>query len=78
MSYNEVDELPEQIRYNLPKSAKIIFMNAYNSAWEHYKDYSRRFGSKCREELANKAAWSAVKKQYYTDAVPSFEKLMSC
>jgi cation transport regulator len=64
MPYDNIDELPDQIRYNLPRDAQTIFMSAFNSAWKQYKDPSKRHGSDSREKVANKVAWSAVKKQY--------------
>ena len=69
MPYDEIDELPEQVRFNLPRDAQNIFMKAYNSAWEQYKDPNKRRGSDSREEVANKIAWSAVKKQYDKDPI---------
>ena len=44
-------------------------MKAYNSAWGQYKDPKKRRGSESREEVANKVAWSAVKKQYDKDPI---------
>jgi cation transport regulator len=69
MPYDEIDELPEQVRFNLPRDAQNIFMKAYNSAWDQYKDPKKRRGSESRGEVANKVAWSAVKKQYDKDPI---------
>lgn len=69
MPYDDIDELPNQVRYNLPKDAQKIFLEAFNSAWKQYKDPKKRHGSDSREEVANKVAWSAVKKQYDKDPI---------
>lgn len=64
MPYDEIEELPENVRSNLPKGAQKIFMEAYNNAWEEYEDPEKRKGNASQEEVANKVAWSAVKKSY--------------
>lgn len=64
MPYKRKSELPDPVRENLPEGAQRIFKEAYNSAWEQYKDPSDRKGEASREEVANKVAWSAVKQKY--------------
>ncbi len=64
MPYDRLRELPDQIRGNLPEDAQRIFKEAFNNAWEQYKDPSDRKGNASREETANRVAWSAVKKKY--------------
>lgn len=64
MPYASVDALPEQVRKNLPKGAQEIFKEAFNSAWEQYKDPKKRKDDASLEETANKVAWAAVKKSY--------------
>lgn len=64
MPYDSVDELPESVKNSLPKKAQEIFRAAFNNAWEEYKDPEDRRGDASREEVANKVAWSAVKKKY--------------
>jgi cation transport regulator len=64
MPYDKKSELPESIKNNLPSEAQKIFKEAYNSAWDQYKNPSDRRGNESREEVANKVAWSAVKKKY--------------
>ncbi|MEH7114976.1 ChaB family protein [Neobacillus niacini] len=54
MPYNSPKDLPDPVKDNLPQHAQIIFMEAFNSASENYKE----------EETAFKVAWSAVKKKY--------------
>jgi cation transport regulator len=63
MPYKSTDDLPDSVRRNLPKHAQEIFMEAFNSAYDEYKDR----GPQGREETAFKVAWSAVKKKYEKD-----------
>lgn len=64
MPYNNISDLPEQVRDNLPKHAQEIYKSAYNNAWDQYADPSERQGDESREEAARKVAWSAVKQKY--------------
>jgi cation transport regulator len=67
MPYDKVAELPDSVRNKLPKQAQEIYKEAYNSAWDQYKDPADRRGDASREETAHKVAWAAVKKQYEKD-----------
>ena len=62
--YRTNDDLPENIKANLPNHAQHIYLEAFNSAWEQYKNPSERRGSTSREETAYKVAWAAVKEVY--------------
>ena len=64
MPYDNLRDLPESVRDNLPKHAQEIYKEAYNSAWDQYKDPEERRGDASREETAHKVAWSAVKREY--------------
>lgn len=64
MPYDTLRELPDSVRDKLPKHAQEIYKEAYNSAWDEYKDARDRRGDADREETAHKVAWSAVKKTY--------------
>jgi cation transport regulator len=64
MPYDRVSDLPDSVRNNLPKHAQEIYMEAYNSAWDQYKDPEDRRGDATREETAHRVAWSAVKNDY--------------
>ena len=64
MPYTSIDNLPDSVKNHLPKHAKEIYKEAFNSAWEEYKDPDSRRGDADREETAHKVAWAAVKKQY--------------
>lgn len=67
MPYNKITELPENLRDLLPKHAEEIYIAAYNSAWDQYKDADDRRGDDTREEVAHKVAWAAVKNDYEKD-----------
>ncbi len=62
--YNNLKDLPERVRNNLPEHAQEIFIKAFNNAWEEYKEPESRKGASSREETAFKVAWSAVEKVY--------------
>lgn len=64
MPYDELDELPDNVRDVLPEDAQEIYKEAFNSAWRQYKDPEDRRGDQSREETAHKIAWSAIKKEY--------------
>lgn len=65
MPFKTRNDLPESVRGVLPAHAQDIYKEAFNSAWEEYKDPSERRGDADREETAHKVAWSAVKKSYH-------------
>ncbi len=67
MPYEKIDELPDSVKNNLPKQAQDIYKEAYNSAWDEYKNPNKRKDQSSREETAHKVAWSAVKKKYKKD-----------
>lgn len=54
MPYNDISDLPDGVKNNLPKKAQKIFLESFNSSFERYS-----------EERAFKIAWSAVKKSYH-------------
>jgi cation transport regulator len=64
MPYDNVTDLPDSVKDNLPKHAQEIYRAAFNSAWDEYSDASRRRGDDTREETAHKVAWNAVKEKY--------------
>ncbi len=64
MPYKKLSDLPDSVKDNVPKHAQEIYMAAYNSAWDEYKDPSDRRGDASREETAHKVAWAAVKQKY--------------
>lgn len=64
MPYDNRDELPDNVKGVLPAHAQDIYKEAFNSAWDEYKDKQDRRGDDSREEVAHKVAWAAVKNQY--------------
>lgn len=64
MPYSSIDELPDNVKHVLPEHAQEIYKEAFNSAYEEYKDPDERRDDASREEVAHKVAWSAVKKKY--------------
>jgi cation transport regulator len=52
--YDELTDLPDKVRNDLPKPAQEIYRAAYNSAEEQYGE----------EERAHRVAWSAVENEY--------------
>lgn len=64
MPYQNLTDLPDSVKDNLPQHAQEIYQAAYNSAWEQYKDPEDRRGDASREETAHRVAWAAVKQSY--------------
>ena len=64
MPYSKLEDLPESVKDNLPHHAQEIYKEAYNSAWDQYKDADDRRGDATREETAHRVAWAAVKQGY--------------
>ena len=64
MPYSSISDLPDSVRDNVPKHGQEIYKEAYNSAWDQYKDPDDRRGDASREEVAHRVAWSAVKEKY--------------
>lgn len=64
MPYSSKSDLPDSVKDNLPSHAQDIYKEAYNSAYDEYKDPDDRQGDASREEVAHKVAWSAVKEEY--------------
>ena len=64
MPYHAKKDLPDSVQHVLPAHAQAIYKEAFNSAWEKYKDTASRHDDASREETAHKVAWAAVKKEY--------------
>lgn len=64
MPFRNLSDLPGAITDNLPKHGQEIYMTAYNSAWNEYKDKDERRAGTSREETSHKVAWAAVKNVY--------------
>ena len=54
MPYDNLSDLPDSVRNNLPKHAQETYRAAFNSAEEQYGEESR----------AHRVAWSAVEQKY--------------
>lgn len=64
MPYNSNLDLPDNVANVLPDHAQDIFREAFNSAYDQYKDPEDRRGDDDREDTARRVAWSAVKQKY--------------
>lgn len=65
MPYARNAELPRQVRDHLPAHAQDIYREAFNHAWDEYRDPGERRTPESREEVAHKVAWTAVKNGGY-------------
>lgn len=68
MPYQTTNDLPDGVKHVLPEHAQDIYKEAFNSAWDEYKDPAERRDDVSREEVAHRVAWSAVKDKYQKDA----------
>ncbi|WP_416308271.1 putative cation transport regulator ChaB [Neptunicella sp. SCSIO 80796] len=64
MPYDRLHDLPESVTNALPRHAQEIYKEAFNSAWDQYRDPQDRREDQSREEVAHKVAWAAVKQSY--------------
>lgn len=64
MPYKSIQELPDSVKDNLPKHAQEIYKEAFNNAWDEYKEKSDRKRDASREQVAHSVAWNAVKQSY--------------
>lgn len=64
MPYSSISSLPTSVKDNLPTHAQEIYKEAFNSAYEQYKDPKKRKDNASREETSHKVAWSAVERSY--------------
>lgn len=68
MPYEKKEDLPDNVKNSLPDHAQDIYLAAFNSAFDQYKDPSARNNDSSREETAHKVAWAAVKQSYEKDS----------
>jgi cation transport regulator len=59
MPYAFNENLPPGVRHVLPDHAQSIYREAFNHAWERYRDHSGE-----REAISHRIAWAAVKRSY--------------
>ena len=55
MPYKTKSDLPESVQNVLPAHAQDIYKEAFNSAWEQYKDKADRRDDASREEMEQRA-----------------------
>ncbi len=65
--YEELSALPKGVKDNLPPHARVIYRNAFNNAWDAYRDPGSRYSGSSREATAARVAWASVKKFYEKD-----------
>ncbi|MDF7629931.1 putative cation transport regulator ChaB [Erwiniaceae bacterium L1_55_4] len=64
MPYKSRNSLPDNVQHVLPAHAQDIYLEAFNSAWDEYKDKKDRKDDSSREEVSHRVAWAAVKHTY--------------
>lgn len=64
MPYNSLSDLPDNVKEHVPKHGQEIYLAAFNSAYDEYKNPEDRQDDSGREETAHKVAWSAVTQSY--------------
>lgn len=56
MPYDEISELPDDVKENLPKGAQEVYTKAFNTADDEHPDWD--------EGRKHQYAWGAVKNVY--------------
>ena len=69
MSYETIEGLPADVKRVLPKKAQEIYLKAFNSAWEVYRDPRRVRIKDSREVVASRVAWNTVRNKFRKDDV---------
>jgi cation transport regulator len=52
MPYANIEDLPESVKDSLPKHVQEIFKEAFNNAWDEYKEPEDHKGNASREETS--------------------------
>ena len=65
MPYKTNADLPKTVINVLPLHGQDIYREAFNHAWEEYKDPEKRKTQESREEVSHIVAWAAVKRRYH-------------
>lgn len=63
MLYKKPSDLPPQVKNLLSEHAQEVYIKAFNSALEEYRDPEKYHET--LEEVAHEEAWSAVKKEFH-------------
>jgi cation transport regulator len=74
MPFNSTDDLPDSVKNVLPGHAQDIYKEAFNSAYDQYKDPDERRDDASREEVSHRVAWNAVKQKYEKGADDKWHK----
>lgn len=61
-AYERNEDLPEEVRRDLPPVVQDIFREAYNLAWA--REYARSGTGRAAGELAMTEAWARVREAY--------------
>lgn len=64
MPYQKLSELPDGVRNVLPEHAQVIYKEAFNHAYDEYKEPEDRRDDASREEVSHRVAWATVKHKY--------------
>lgn len=67
MPYSKNSDLPDSVKGKLPEHAQDIYREAFNSAYQEYRDPEKRRGNMSLEEVAHAVAWKAVEKVFTKD-----------
>jgi cation transport regulator len=67
MPYSKNSDLPTSVKNHLPEHAQDIYREAFNNAWEQYKNPEKRRFRGSQEETSRRVAWAAVKRKYQKD-----------
>ena len=63
MPYKNNNDLPDSVKNHLPSHAKDIYREAFNHAFEQYKDTDKRRGNDSRETVAHISSMVGRRKQ---------------
>lgn len=64
MPYSSNQDLPDSVKNSLPAHALDIYREAFNHAWNEYRNPAKRRKGGSQEETAHRVAWAAVKEKY--------------
>lgn len=62
--YNNISELPRELRDSLPPEAQDLYLEVYNTAWQNYEEREGVEDNGDRETVSHNAAWDEVQKEF--------------
>lgn len=65
MKYESLKDLPATITQVLPKDAQQAYLEAYNKAWDEYKQEGT--GDLSRHSIAHRQAWEFIERSFARD-----------